>query len=488
VTRNADLNKHQVASRFNRLQLFLASIAISLVVGLIVFAQNYEHRIEKGVKDLEKTVALDLQLRQLRVQYFFEAKKTDLTVMSESKVIHDYIRSFERLKNPDFETVKSHFSGTNVNAEDDFVKLYTSTIDWGESCVSHFMFYDALIVNPSGQVIFTVVRQPDFGSNLAVGPYSNTGAAQVFKNVNEHRSFFVSRFGHYAPNNNEIAVFMGSAIYEGNQYMGALIIHVRISKFEIEIGKKGALNLQRLRLHSDEVDYSFVAFDSTQNKDLITKSMPLAYFGQNGQTLAASISTANINVDPDYSIGLGAVFSLCILLVTMTGCRAYLQHANQRISTTHAMIVQSTWASIIDNPEKIGIDFYNNLFRNPQLAAIFRGLGHRPDLHKKLVSMMSLIVNHSDRMDIIEAEIAKLAGLHVGMGVKAEHIPPFIAAFIHTVEQQYDGDFSPKLKLAWLNVLNEVGKIFIQVITVEHQKMQSHAKRDVHHQPHKVIT
>ena len=236
------------------------------------------------------------------------------------------------------------------------------------------------------------------------------------------------------------------------------------------------MNYKELALQSPKVTYNFPGFDSLQSGQLLTKSAPVIYFDRRGQTLAASISEdSQLHIDHSYPIASGLAIGLLVLLLGLFAFRIYLKHTRVSVSATNAMIVQSTWASIIDHPEKIGKDFYTNLFQIPEIAKVFRNLGHQPDLHKKLVSMMSMIVNHSDRMDAIEAEIVRLAGMHVRIGVQPQFITPFITAFIKTVEQQYDGEFSPKLRHAWFNVLNEVGRIFTEVIAKEKAKEQTAA-------------
>ncbi len=459
-------------NKFNRHKLFFITIIISVIAGLTVYFVTIQKRVDKEVSSLEKRVALDLELRMLRLRYFYDAKRTDLSVLAESPEIQSYLAVFKQLKNPDYEALKNHFDGTASASQDEFINLYAKTTQWAKSCSSYFMIQDVMILNTSGDVIFSMGRMADFGSNVVTGPYADTGLGHVFGKIKANKGFHVSAFERYEPSGSSVCSFIGIALLEGEQFQGALVWQVPISRIQTEVGIKGALNYQQVLLHSDKLDYAFSGFDSTLNEDMITRSIPLVYMENNSEVLTASISErANIQYDRAYSAEVGMIVALLIMLLGLLVFKVYIRYTHSAVSATSAIIVQSTWSSIIDNPEKIGRDFYNNLFKTPAIAEVFKNLGHSPDLHKKLVSMMSMVVNHSDRLDTIESEIIKLAGMHVRMGVQPELIPAFIDAFVRTVEQQYDGEFSPKLRQAWYNLLNEVGRIFGEVIAKERDKV-----------------
>jgi len=461
-----------VANKFDRHKIFLLTILISVIAGLTVYFVTIQNHMVEEVRRLEQRVSLDLELRMLRLRYFYDAKRTDLSVLAESHEIQNYLTGFKKLQSPDYESVRKYFEGTASQRPDEFVNLYNATTEWAKSCASYFMIQDVMIINPSGDVIFSMSRNADFGSNVVTGPFANTGLGNVFAKIKANKGFHVSAFERYEPSGNSVGSFIGIALQEGEQFQGALVWQVPISRIQTEVGSKGALSYQHVVLHSDKVDYAFPGFDSTQNESLITRSIPLVYKENNSETLTASISEqANIQYNHTYSMEVAMAVGFSFMLLGLFIFKVYSRYTHSAVSATSAIIVQSTWSSIIDNPEKIGRDFYNNLFKTPAIAEVFKNLGHSPDLHRRLVSMMSMVVNHSDRLDTIESEIVKLAAMHVRMGVQPELIPPFIDAFVKTVEQQYDGEFSPKLRHAWYSLLNEVGRIFSEVIAKERSKM-----------------
>ena len=457
--------------------MFTASLVLGLIAGIATYIVDLRMRTNQSLQDLDSRVTFDLELRAHRLREYFVAKKTDLALFSESKEVLHYIDAFEKIKNPDYQTVREHFNGTRKNDNDDFVKLYSDIQNWAKACTDYFGFHNIMIVNPAGEVIFSFTRGPAFGTNLLTGPFANRELGTTFKVSMERRGFYASDFAHMSGVDSLIAAYMGITVVEGERLSGALVLQVPTDQIQMEIGSSGILKYQSLVLHSDKVRHAFHGFDSLQRGELLEKSVNISYFTRQAQVLSSYYNPElNMTINTTYPLIKGLIAFHSTLLLGLLIFRLYLRYKRVPISATNSIMVQSTWASIIDNPEKIGKDFYINLFNVPVLADVFKKVGHHPDLYKKLVSMMSLIVNNSDRLHIIEAEIQKLAGMHNRLGVRPEHMQPFIHAFIKTVEQQYDGEFNSKLRQAWLNVLNEIGKIFLENLKISHQ--ESHQSKE----------
>jgi hemoglobin-like flavoprotein len=454
----------------------MISVGAALSVGLAVYIISMQQRLAKEVETLDGRVRQDLELRRMRFHNFVEAQKIDLGVLAQSHVVQGYFKNLSHLTKIDYNGARSYLDGKTSN-RDKFVELFTDFLTWGKLATNSFNFENLYIVNGSGEILLSVKHANELGTNIESGLLANSGAALTFEQIRQKRDFCLTQFDQPSDTGSGFISIMGAPLASpigDNRFVGAVIAEVSANQLRAEIGGRGILNYQHLLFQSNKVRISFEGFDSTQNSTskILTRQIAMDIPNKNDQMLVASIDEdANVNVNPTYSVVLGLISGLTVLLIGLFVFKIYANYADKAVSSTNATIVQSVWASIIDNPEKVGRDFYRNLFQTPEIAAVFTRLGHAPDLPKKLVSMMSLIVNNSDRMDIIESEIFRLASMHMKMGVRPEHVPTFIAAFLRTVEQQYDGDFSPKLKQAWLNVLNEVGRIFVSVL--EHEKKRS---------------
>jgi methyl-accepting chemotaxis protein len=77
-------------------------------------------------------------------------------------------------------------------------------------------YYDFFLVDPEGNISYTVEKEDDFGTNLLAGPYSESGLADVFRRAvaGEAEDVVVySDFESYAPSNGAPAMFMANAMH-----------------------------------------------------------------------------------------------------------------------------------------------------------------------------------------------------------------------------------------------------------------------------------
>lgn len=95
-------------------------------------------------------------------------------------------------------------------------------------------YYDIFLVNPKGDIVFTVFKELDFATNLVNGQWKDTGLAALFKQIKDKPvkgEIVFNDFKPYAPSNNVPAAFIGTAIFdEAGQFAGALIYQMPIGR------------------------------------------------------------------------------------------------------------------------------------------------------------------------------------------------------------------------------------------------------------------
>ncbi|MFM9046601.1 MAG: adenylate/guanylate cyclase domain-containing protein [Cyanobium sp.] len=93
-----------------------------------------------------------------------------------------------------------------------------------------FDYADIMIADiKTGTIVYSVGKQDDLGTNLLSGPYSDSQAAKVFREVKQSRDpFFItfSDFEQYKPSYGQTTMFVGTTIFDGDQLVGALIFQV----------------------------------------------------------------------------------------------------------------------------------------------------------------------------------------------------------------------------------------------------------------------
>ncbi len=95
-----------------------------------------------------------------------------------------------------------------------------------------FGFEDIILVNNSGEVVYSVLKQLDFATSLKDGPYAKTGLAQAFAEANQpshtQGSIAITDFTKYLPLYNSSAAFIATPIYDDKQKIGILIFQLSI--------------------------------------------------------------------------------------------------------------------------------------------------------------------------------------------------------------------------------------------------------------------
>jgi len=107
-----------------------------------------------------------------------------------------------------------------------------------------FGYYDIFLVNPAGDVIYSVYKEVDFATSLSDGPYTQSGLAQAYRNANKASSrqaaVFVD-FQRYLPSFNAPAGFIAKPVFNKNEKLGTLVFQFPIDKLNAIMGQRSGL-------------------------------------------------------------------------------------------------------------------------------------------------------------------------------------------------------------------------------------------------------
>ncbi|CZF78509.1 Methyl-accepting chemotaxis protein PctB [Grimontia celer] len=93
-----------------------------------------------------------------------------------------------------------------------------------------FGYYDIFLVDNDGNVVYSVFKELDYGTNLSNGPYKNSGLAEAFagaQNLAKGEFAFID-FAPYYPSYDSPASFIGSPVVKNGQNIGVLIFQMPI--------------------------------------------------------------------------------------------------------------------------------------------------------------------------------------------------------------------------------------------------------------------
>lgn len=127
-----------------------------------------------------------------------------------------------------------------------------------ESFLNKNRFYDIFFINLNGDIIYSLKKESDLGTNLKNGMYKDSNLAWVFKNAKMFLETQISKFEFYLPSNTH-AAFIAHPIYQDDQILGIVAVQLSQEKlFEIFSDQQGLGNSGEL----------FAVYKNEQNKIL----------------------------------------------------------------------------------------------------------------------------------------------------------------------------------------------------------------------------
>jgi len=104
----------------------------------------------------------------------------------------------------------------------------------------HWSYYDIFLINPAGDIVFTMQHESDFATNLQHGVYRDTGLAHVWHGAITMLSPDLSTFAYYQPSD-EPAAFMAAPIMQSGTLLGVLAFQLNTDAFYAVAGNLAGL-------------------------------------------------------------------------------------------------------------------------------------------------------------------------------------------------------------------------------------------------------
>ena len=201
-----------------RLLLSYLLVAVLPLAGLAAFyLASFEASLRETVLANMSTIA-DKKAEQ--IDSYIAERLTDAQQLSQRESIRNGII-----------TLGQAFRSSGQNAP-----AYQSTArqlgDYFKTSNSAEDFYDLLLMDTAGNVVFSLMQEPDLGTNLRHGPYRDTQLAKGFALAMQTLQTHLTRFAFYAPSGNRPAAFLSAPVLENGVVIGVLALQLDVSKLE----------------------------------------------------------------------------------------------------------------------------------------------------------------------------------------------------------------------------------------------------------------
>jgi len=122
----------------------------------------------------------------------------------------------------------------DVNDGSSYAKAHAEHHPIIRSYLEKFGYYDIFLVDhKTGDIIYSVFKEIDYGTSLYSGVYKETGIAEVVKKAassNSKDDTFVNDFAWYVPSYNAAASFIASPIFDEGQKIGVLVFQMPVDE------------------------------------------------------------------------------------------------------------------------------------------------------------------------------------------------------------------------------------------------------------------
>lgn len=103
-------------------------------------------------------------------------------------------------------------------------------------------YHDIFLINPQGDIVYSVFKEIDYATNLLHGGHRDSGLADVFKQAlklqNDDQVAIVD-FESYIPSYGEPALFFASQVLDGDQLLGVVAMQVSIERIDHVMSNNG---------------------------------------------------------------------------------------------------------------------------------------------------------------------------------------------------------------------------------------------------------
>lgn len=288
-----------------KLPLIMIGLTVINVAGVTALQEYLMYG--DSLRASQTALESDQIMQEDQLRSYLTSIKEELVVLSDNGYIRDAIRDFDTGYKalgyaPDQQLQKIYIDNNpNKAGEKDkldaaqdgsaYSAAHAKYHPWFHKLQQFREYYDVFLFNKDGDIVYTVFKERDFGTNVLTGPWKDTDIAKAFTdardNPNDHSVHFYD-FSAYAPSNGVPASFMSAPVLDENgQFLGVIAFQMpagRINEYfkdMSDLGKTAASYLVGTD-HLMRTDYAFADEPTTLKMKIEEEAVNRALNGEKG--------------------------------------------------------------------------------------------------------------------------------------------------------------------------------------------------------------
>ncbi|MDD1621384.1 MAG: ATP-binding protein [Methylococcaceae bacterium] len=207
---------------------FLLLALAPLLGGGWYFLHTYENALRETVASNLRQIA-DKKYDQ--IDSFLQERYADITLMNGRPSVVNAIDALAQLRRGE---------GTEGEA-------YRRLVGQIDGNLQPFLesgdYYDLLLVDTEGNVLYSVARESDLGTNLFTGPYRDSTLAEGVKTALDMLQASQTLFAPYAPSRGRYTSFLVAPVLQAGRLIGAVALQFNWSRLESVVTDRTGLGL-----------------------------------------------------------------------------------------------------------------------------------------------------------------------------------------------------------------------------------------------------
>jgi len=220
-----------------RVRLILILLAVSIIPIILAGFIAYEYIKNNSQYEVESKLVAVREIKAIQIQKYFEERLMDVSVISQSsnhltqKAIKDFVQAIE--KTPNYRSLYlKNTDSKNTNDNSEYSNIHNHYHGLFYSYITVYGYYDFMLIEPEqGTIIYSAMKEEDFGTSLRSGNYSDTHLAAAFREAIATKKTIIKDYALYKPSQS-IASFVVTPILNENNVIGVIALQLSTKQID----------------------------------------------------------------------------------------------------------------------------------------------------------------------------------------------------------------------------------------------------------------
>ncbi len=211
------IKKDFIKSLKGKLIIYFLLLAIipAVIIGELSY-YNSEKTLQKLATD---QLIFTRDTKEKEIEDYFKVNQDRITYMAQEPSVIEAMEEFTK-------------AGLNSSSYNGVHEKYNPTF---ANFIDKLGHGDVMLVDSSGNVLYSAFKEADFGTNLLTGPYKDTNIANSYEtaiNSSDKNFTIITDYEFYSPSNEKPILGIASPIFKGEQKIGVLIFKMGTDKID----------------------------------------------------------------------------------------------------------------------------------------------------------------------------------------------------------------------------------------------------------------